>query len=144
MAGVLTEQFGRQDIAFARGTTFAWDVAWNRSVDGGVTFNPVDLSSWVCRLLMYDQYDQTIYETQIDAGSDGLAHAVIPADVSSSDEWRAYTNGNWRVLATQASGNALSVFWDGLQDSSESVLTLVPNLDSGEVKLLGCGYWKAF
>lgn len=145
LAGVLMDSFARQDFAFARGTTFLFDVGWKQSSDGGLTFKPVDLSSWSCRFLMYDQYDQPVFEELVtNVSSDGRLHVEIPAGVTSQPEWDAYSNGNWRVLATQASGEALSCLWSSEQDASTSVLSLVPDLDSGDVKLLACGYWKAF
>lgn len=141
--GVMMEGYGRQDIAFARGTTFWFGARWTQSADGGRTFKPVDLTAYDCHALFYDMADRLLYDRQADeTTSDGVAKVCIPAELTGSDTWVGRRQGTWRIVASQSSGEALSVSWAGESDVSESLLESVPDLDSGEVKLIAWGYWR--
>lgn len=139
---VTANDAGRMDIGIARGTRFEWAARWERSNDGGKTFTPVDLTGWDCVVRLYDSSDNLLLEKQCATSTDGLATAVLAGEDTLGDEWEGRTQGTWRILARQSSGDALSAIWDGAQDASESLLTLIPDLDSGDVELLAWGYWR--
>lgn len=139
---VMANDAGRADIGFARGTRFRWSARWEESVDGGRTFRPVDLTGWDCVARLYDMRDVLLLEKPCRADPNGLAVATLDAGDTLGDEWEGRSQGTWRILARQSSGEALSVLWSGVRDGSTSLLRTVPDLDSGDVELLGWGYWR--
>lgn len=140
---VIANDVGRVDIGFARGARFRWGCRWETSSDGGRTFQPVDLTAWTCVVRMYDQNDELILEKPCAAtSSGGVAIAELTASDTLQDVWEGRRQGTWRVLASQSSGEALSVQWSGEQDASTSLLRTVRDIDTGDVELLGWGYWR--
>lgn len=140
---VMANDAGRADIGFARGTRFQWACKWETSQDGGQSFNPVDLTAWDCRVQLYDTNDLLLLEKPCSsATSDGIAVSVIDAADTNTEIWEGRRQGTWRVIAAQSNGDALSVMWSGAQDASTSLLQTVPDLENGDVELLGWGYWR--
>lgn len=139
---VMANDAGRLDIGFARGARFSWSARWEQSLDGGRSYTPVDLTGWDCVARLYDMADSLLLEKQCSTSTDGLATVVLDGADTSGDEWEGRSQGTWRILARQSSGDALSAVWEGLQDASQSLLTLIPDLDSGDVELLAWGYWR--
>ena len=139
---VMANDAGRLDIGFARGTRFSWSARWEQSLDGGRTYTPVDLTGWDCVALLYDACDSLMLEKPCTGSANGLATCVLDAGDTLGDEWEGRAQGTWRILARQSSGEALSCWWEGAQDDSESILSTVPDLDSGDVELLAWGYWR--
>lgn len=139
---VTANEAGRLDIGLARGARFAWAARWTRSRDGGKTYDPVDLTGWDCRVRLYDDMGDLLLDKPCETYADGIATAVVEASDTNDDVWDGRSQGTWRIIAGQSSGEALSCTWTGMANGSESVLNVIPDLDSGQVELLAWGYWR--
>lgn len=139
----LYEHAAQRSIAFARETTFAWGVRWQRQSSDGA-LKPVDLTAWHVWFELRGPLDEVWLRKDCrSATSDGIAVAQLDPKDTADDEWDTRRGGTWRIVAGQPDGDALSVEWQSLQDSSRSLLNTAPDLDSGEVKILAWGYWRA-
>lgn len=97
---VLTEATGRGDVLIRRGVTTQWGVRWERSIDGGATFEAVDLSDWTAVLELRSPLGEVWLSKAVTTDASGLAVATIdPAD-TADPEWGGRSSGSWLINAT--------------------------------------------
>lgn len=102
--GVLTERTARGDVLIRRGVTTTWAVRWQQSVDG-VTFAPVDLSTWTGRLLLRGLAGELWLDALVACDTSGLAVATVTPEHTAADVWAGRAGGQWRIDLTAPDGH---------------------------------------
>lgn len=131
----------RHDLAFHRGVTFNYAIFWKRRDDKGIY--PVDVSSYDMQFIGYDMNDGEVFNVGASSYSDdGRIDFTFDSTFFNQENLKSLSCGSYRVVARQATGEALIIDWDGTPNQSDTVLSSVPNLGSGKVELLVEGDWR--
>lgn len=131
----------RHDLAFHRGVTFDYTVFWRRRDSSGTY--PVDVSSYDVRFIGYDIDGVELFDVEAASYSDdGRLDFTFDSTLFNQDELKTVSCGSYRVVARQATGEALLIDWEGTPKQSDTILSAIPNLDSGKVELLVEGDWR--
>lgn len=101
---VLTENTGRGDVVIRRGVTTEWGVRWERSVDGGATFAPVDLEGWAGVLELRSLHSELWLSKPVTGDASGLVIATITPPDTASAVWAGRSNGTWLINMTDPDG----------------------------------------
>lgn len=101
---VLSENTGRGDVLIRRGVTTEWGVRWERSEDGGVTFEPVDLSAWTGVIELRSAHADVWLTKPVAGDASGLAVATIDPVDTADPVWAGRAGGNWLINMTDPDG----------------------------------------
>ncbi|RSX53933.1 hypothetical protein D2E25_0239 [Bifidobacterium goeldii] len=142
---VLEKPYARGDFSFPRGMDFSWQFNCQRSIDGGKTTNPLDLSGITVRVRLLDLADNILLDKPVAAATaTGQIIATLTASDTNSSEWQGRRRGVWQIYGVQPDGEALSCTWTGANTTAHSIMQSIPDLESGKTELYGWGYWNAF
>lgn len=100
MGGVLTQETGRQDVLICRGANTDWAVRWTNSTDGGLTYQPVDLTGDVGKLELRSPGGELWMTRAIVGTVDGLAGVELTPDEFTDPAWASRSGGSWLITMT--------------------------------------------
>lgn len=101
---VLAEATGRGDVLIRRGVTTEWGVRWERSVDAGVTFAPVDMLGWAGVVELRSIQSDLWLTKSVGCTDDGLAIVTLDPDDLAAPEWGGRSQGTWLINVTDPDG----------------------------------------
>lgn len=104
MTGVLAENTGRGDVLIRRGVTTEWGVRWERSVDGGVTFELVNMLGWSGVVELRSVMSDLWLSKPVACSDDGSAVVTLtPADTADV-VWAGRSQGTWLMNVIDPDG----------------------------------------